>query len=83
MKLEKDRQNVTLSLPLRLLKKAKVVAAQREKSLSEPTREALEATVNEDARYVKARQRHTRRLSVGFDPGTKGRIGVKIQNPFR
>ena len=37
-----DRQNVTLSLPKSLLKKAKIVAAQEEKSLSELMREMLQ-----------------------------------------
>ncbi len=71
-----ERQNITLSLPRALLKKAKVVAAQKEKSLTELMREALEERVNQDSRYQKARQRHTRVLKAGFDLGTKGRYGV-------
>lgn len=71
-----ERQNVTLSLPRVLLKKAKVVAAQKEKSLTELVREALEERVNQDSRYKKARQRHTRILKAGFNLGTKGRYRV-------
>ncbi len=46
-----ERQNVTLSLPRALLRKAKVVAAQKEKSLTELIREALEERVNQGRRY--------------------------------
>ncbi|RLB21781.1 MAG: CopG family transcriptional regulator, partial [Deltaproteobacteria bacterium] len=42
-----ERQNVTLSLPKLLLKKAKVIAASREKSLSDLLRESLEQKVRE------------------------------------
>ena len=37
-----ERQNVTLSLPKSLLKKAKAIAAEEDKSLSELIREFLE-----------------------------------------
>jgi len=50
-----NRQNVTLSLPKSLLKKAKVIAAGREKSLSELLRESLEEKVREANGYKKAR----------------------------
>ena len=69
-----ERQNVTLSLPKLLLKKAKVIAASREKSLSELLRESLEQKVREANGYKKARQRQLRLLKEGLDLGTKGRI---------
>ncbi len=69
-----DRQNVTLSLPKSLLKKAKVIAASREKSLSELLRESLEEKVREANGYKKARQRQLKLLKEGLDLGTKGRI---------
>ncbi len=68
-----DRQNVTLSLSKSLLKKAKVVAAQEEKSLSELLREALEHKVHQSSRYHTARQRHMMLLRKGIDLGTKGK----------
>ena len=71
-----ERQNVTLSLPRALLKKAKVVAAQKKKSLTELMREALGEIVNQGRRYQQARLRHTRVLKAGIDLGTKGRYGV-------
>lgn len=47
------RRNVTLSLPEPLLRKAKVVAARKETSLSELLREALEEKVREHTGYIK------------------------------
>ena len=71
-----ERQNVTLSLPKLLLKKAKVLAASREKSLSELLRESLEEKVREANGYKKARQRQLKLLKEGLDLGTKGDIGT-------
>jgi len=71
-----NRQNVTLSLPKSLLKKAKVVAASREKSLSELLRESLEQKVREANGYKKARQRQLKLLKEGLDLGTKGDIAT-------
>ncbi len=71
-----ERQNVTLSLPKLLLKKAKVIAASREKSLSELLRESLEQKVREANGYKKARQRQLKLLKEGLDLGTKGDIAT-------
>jgi len=71
-----NRQNVTLSLPKSLLKKAKVIAASREKSLSELLRESLEEKVREANGYKKARQRQLKLLKEGLDLGTKGDIAT-------
>lgn len=71
-----DRQNVTLSLPKALLKKAKMVAAKNEKSLSGLMRESLEEKVGEATGYAAARERQLKLLKKGFDLGTKGRITV-------
>jgi metal-responsive CopG/Arc/MetJ family transcriptional regulator len=68
-----DRQNVTLSLPKSLLKKAKIVAAQEEKSLSELIREVLRGKVEQQTGYEKAKQRHLSLLKKGLNLGTKGR----------
>ena len=69
-----DRQNVTLSLPKSLLRKAKVVAASREKSLSEFLRESLEEKVREANGYKRARERQLKLLKKGLDLGTEGHI---------
>ena len=71
-----ERQNLTLSLPKALLKKAKILAARREVSLSELVREAIEERVHEDTGYRKARRRHTHTLMKSFDLGTKGHLEV-------
>ncbi len=71
-----ERQNVTLSLPKPLLRKAKVLAAQQDKSLSELMREALEGRVNERSEYDKAKKRHLKLLERGLDLGSKGELTV-------
>jgi metal-responsive CopG/Arc/MetJ family transcriptional regulator len=69
-----ERQNVTLSLPKRLLKKAKVAAAQQEKSLSELMREALEQRISQGSEYDKAKKRHLKLLGRGLDLGSRGKL---------
>ncbi len=71
-----ERQNVTLSLPKSLLKKAKIVAVKKEKSLSQLLVEVLEEEVMEDMGYKKAKERQMNLLKAGFDLGTKGRITI-------
>ena len=71
-----EKQNLTLSLPKALLRKAKILAARREVSLSELVREAIEERVREDSGYQKARRRHTHTLMKSFDLGTNGQLDV-------
>ncbi len=71
-----ERQNVTLSLPKPLLRKAKAVATKTEKSLSELLREALEEKVNEESGYKKAKRRQLNLLKAGLDLGTEGYIKI-------
>ncbi|HEX9019740.1 MAG TPA: CopG family transcriptional regulator [Nitrospirota bacterium] len=71
-----ERQNVTLSLPKALLKKAKALAASREKSLSVLLRETLEDKVGSVSGFNKARERQVKLLKRGFNFGTKGRLSV-------
>ncbi len=66
------KRNLTISLPEVLLKKAKVVAARREKSLNTLLREALEEKVREDTGYKKARDRQLKLLNKGLNLGTAG-----------
>ena len=54
----------------------KVIAAGREKSLSELLRESLEEKVREANGYKKARQRQLKLLKEGLDFGTKGDIAT-------
>jgi hypothetical protein len=71
-----ERQNVTLSLPKPLLKKAKALAASMEKSLSVLLRESLEEKVDSASGFSKARERQVKLLRKGFDLGSKGRLTV-------
>jgi len=71
-----EKQNVTLSLPKSLLKKAKALAASKEKSLSELMKESLEEKVKETTGYQKAKDRQLRLLRKGFNLGTKGEITI-------
>jgi metal-responsive CopG/Arc/MetJ family transcriptional regulator len=74
--MQMDKQNVTLSLPKSLLRKAKIVAVKKEKSLSQLLVEALEEKVRENIDYKKAKERQFKLLNTGFDLGTKGRITI-------
>jgi len=71
-----ERQNVTLSMPKPLLRKAKVLAASREKSLSELLRESLEEKIRNASGYNQAKKRQLRLLNKGIDLGTKGNLSV-------
>jgi len=71
-----ERQNVTLSLSKALLRKAKVVAALEEKSLSALIGEALEKKVTQSAGYERARRRHTALLRRGLQLGSRGQWRV-------
>lgn len=69
-----ERQNVTLSLPKSLLRKAKAVAAEEDKSLSEFIRESLYEKIKKDTGYKEAMERQIKLMKKGFDLGTRGRI---------
>jgi len=69
-----NKQNVTLSLPKSLLKKAKMFASSREKSLSELIRESIEEKIREATGYDKAKRSQLKLLKEGIDLGTKGCI---------
>lgn len=69
-----EKQNITLSLPKMLLKKAKTWAVIKERSLSDLLRETLEEKVKEETGYQRARERQAALMEKGFDLGTKGKI---------
>ena len=71
-----ENQNVTLSIPRTLLKRAKIIAAGQDKSLSQLMRESLEEKVREEADYKKARTRQIRLLAKGLDLGTWGQVKI-------
>ncbi len=69
-----EKQNVTLSLPKVILKKAKVLALKEEKSLSALIRESLEEKIRKDTGYRKAMETEIRRMEQGLHLGTGGRM---------
>lgn len=66
-------QNVTLSLPKQTLRKAKLVAVERETSLSRLLTGLIEDLVDAEDRYREARLRHLALLDRPRDLGTQGR----------
>jgi len=69
-----ERQNVTLSLPKAMLKKAKMLAMKEEKSLSALIRESLEEKIKKDTGYKEAMEREIGLMEKGFHIGTGGRM---------
>ncbi len=68
------RQNVTLSLPKELIKKAKIIATKRDTSLSNLIRQVLEEIVRKEEGYEVAMKKHLEILKKGFDFHLKGKI---------
>jgi len=71
-----NRQNVTLSLPKTLLRKAKMMAAGEGKSLSQFLKESLEQRVRRGSNYNRARARQLGLMEKGLSLGTKGHVSV-------
>lgn len=71
-----ERQNITLSLPKALLKKAKTLAVMEDRSLSDLLRETLEEKVRRETGYQRAKDRQIALMQKGFNLGTKGKISV-------
>ena len=67
------RQNVTLSLPVDTLRRLKVLAAQRNTSISRMLTERLEEILQRDDEYERATRRILSHFEQGFDLGTQGR----------
>jgi predicted transcriptional regulator len=68
-----ERQNLTLSLPKAMVKKAKLLALKEEKSLSALIRESLEERIRKDTGYQDAMEREVRLMEQGLHLGTGGR----------
>ena len=68
-----DNQNITLSVPRTLLKRAKRVAADRDTSVSALMTEALGRLADEDRRYASARKRALAALRSARSLRTQGR----------
>ena len=64
-----ETQNITLSLPKRTLRKIKILAVQRQTSVSKLLIQALEAMVAEETGYNEARKRQKLLMQKGFSLG--------------
>jgi hypothetical protein len=70
-------QNVTLAIPKDILRKAKILAVQRNTSLSSLLTQTLADLVADHEEYERARQRNLPLLKNGLDLGTQGRTKWK------
>jgi hypothetical protein len=70
----KTTQNVTLAIPKNLLRKAKILAIQKNTSLSGLLTQTLADLVSRQESYEQARQGNLEMLKSGYDLGTKGNI---------
>jgi hypothetical protein len=70
-------QNVTLAIPKDILRKAKILAVQKNTSLSGLLAQTLTDLVAHQEAYEQARQRNLRLLNNGFDLNTQGQISWK------
>ncbi len=67
-------QNVTLAIPKDILRKAKMLAVQRNTSLSGLLTETLVELVTRQEGYEQARRRNLEMLKSASDLGTQGNI---------
>ncbi len=75
-----DTQNVTLAIPKDILRKAKIMAVQKNTSLSGLLTQTLAELVAHQEAYEQARQRNLAMLKNGYNLGTAGKIGWKREN---
>lgn len=64
-----NKQNVTVSLPQQILRKAKILAARRGSSISALLAEQIEILVGEDEAYERAERLAGALLDQGFHLG--------------
>ena len=75
-----NTQNVTLAIPKSVLRKAKILAVQKNTSLSALLTQTLTELVAHQEAYEQARQRNLVLLKSGFDLGTQGRLPWKRED---
>jgi hypothetical protein len=71
-----DNQNITLSIPKKVLLKFKEIAFHREKSVSRLMVEMMEEAVSKEEGYRVARDSHFRQMDFGQNLGIGGQIKV-------
>ena len=65
------KQKITLSIEKDLIRKAKILAARKDTSISKLLSEVLARIITDDDLYESARKRATARLRKGFHLGGK------------
>jgi len=70
----KTTQNVTLAIPREILRKAKLLAVQKNISLSALLTQTLAEILSQEEEYEQARQRNLEILRSGLDLGTRGHV---------
>ncbi len=68
------KQNITLSLDKGILRKAKVLAARRDTSISGLLTQQIEALVGQEEAYERARSEAMKLLEKGFHLGGAGMV---------
>ena len=68
------KRNLTVELDAETIRKAKVLAARRETSISRLVAAEIERLVGEDEAYERARTTALALLDRGFDLGSDGRL---------
>ena len=64
-----EMQNITLSLPKPILHRVKILAVQRQSSVSRLLTQAVEKMLEEETEYEAARKRQAILLEKGFNLG--------------
>lgn len=73
-------QNITLAIPKDILRKARILAIQKNTSLSGLLTQTLTELVAHQETYDEARRRNLELLNTGLDLGTEGKISWKRQD---
>jgi uncharacterized protein YigA (DUF484 family) len=66
---DSEKQNITISLSRQVLKKAKILAARRETSISGLLAQQIELLVGENEAYERAKRQALALLEKGFHMG--------------
>jgi hypothetical protein len=69
-----EKQNITLSIRKDILQKVKLIAVQRQISVSALMTELLQELVGQEDAYAQAMRRHLALLEHSYDLGTGGQI---------
>jgi hypothetical protein len=76
----KNTQKVTLSIPKDILRKAKILAVQKNTSLSGLLTQTLVELIEDREEFEEARRRGLETLRRGFDLGIGGEINWKRED---